>query len=194
MLINMKVNGKGFTLMEIMVVIIVIAVLASVAGPMIGTITDQGRASATKAQMTNIKSALINYKSDIGHFPHNCMTAPAKSGGNYSSADTILMNNNIDTNTLSNNAVVCGTLNLYGIPLATWNARHKGPYMDSDPSDFMMDGWSNKIVYLHSCKTIWLHSFGPDGSNDTSAAPPENITKESYTGDDIVQSVARVAF
>jgi prepilin-type N-terminal cleavage/methylation domain-containing protein len=48
---------SGFTLMEIMVVIIVIAVLASVAGPMIGSITDQGRASATKSKINSLKSA-----------------------------------------------------------------------------------------------------------------------------------------
>jgi prepilin-type N-terminal cleavage/methylation domain-containing protein len=66
---NMNRTRAGFTLMEIMVVIIVIAVLASVAGPMIGSITDQGRASATKSKMSALKSAMLAYQSDVGRLP-----------------------------------------------------------------------------------------------------------------------------
>jgi len=55
--------------MEIMVVIIVIAVLASVAGPMIGSITDQGRSSATKANLSSLKSALLAFQRDVGKMP-----------------------------------------------------------------------------------------------------------------------------
>ena len=66
----MNKRKSGFTLVEIMVVIIVIAVLASVAGPMIGSITDQGRASATKSKMSSLKSALLAYQSDVGRLPY----------------------------------------------------------------------------------------------------------------------------
>lgn len=175
-------SNKGFTLMEIMVVIIVIAVLASVAGPMIGTITDQGRASATRAQMSNIKSALINYKSDVGHYPHS---------GNIA--------NNVSTNAandsqlgidVSNNVLVNNLVANYG--LSTYATRWKGPYMDSDPSAFMADGWSTKIHWVYENKQLWLRSYGPDAILDS--VPCANVAKDTYTGDDIVLSIAKVTF
>ena len=98
---GLRAQRKGFTLMEIMVVIIVIAVLASVAGPMIGTITDQGRASATRAQMSNIKSALVALKSDTGHYPHSGSSAAADNE-TYSGADNTMMNSD------SNNVLYAG--------------------------------------------------------------------------------------
>jgi len=182
---RLRAQRKGFTLMEIMVVIIVIAVLASVAGPMIGTITDQGRASATRAQMSNIKSALVALKSDTGHYPHSNASA-AGCSTTYSGADNTMMNSD------SANVLYNGNFaqNQWGIAPATWDARYKGPYMDSDPSDFMNDAWSTKIQYeMDSSKHLWLHSAGADGAFDTNCA---NISKDAYTGDDLVLSIAIV--
>ncbi|MFA7147175.1 MAG: prepilin-type N-terminal cleavage/methylation domain-containing protein, partial [Candidatus Riflebacteria bacterium] len=62
-------NRSGFTLMEIMVVVVIIAVLASVAGPMIGDIINQGKASATRSKMSSLKSAIVTYKNDVGRYP-----------------------------------------------------------------------------------------------------------------------------
>lgn len=180
---GLRAQRKGFTLMEIMVVIIVIAVLASVAGPMIGTITDQGRASATRAQMSNIKSALVALKSDTGHYPH-CGSSAAANNEAYSGADNTMMNSD------SNNVLYAGNFakNEWNIANATWDARYKGPYMDSDPSDFMNDAWSTKIKYeMDSSNHLWLHSAGADGAFDTNCA---NISKDAYTGDDLVLSIA----
>lgn len=180
-------RGKsGFTLMEIMVVIIVIAVLASVAGPMIGTITDQGRASATKAQMSNIKSGLVAFKSDTGHYPHN--GSIESTAGAVNLADTSQMGTTDITNVLVNNLVAN-----YGIAAATFAKRWKGPYMDSDPSDFMSDGWSSKINYRHDNKQIWLRSFGPDNGEDT-GANCQNVSSDGYTGDDISLPIVKVKY
>ena len=175
-------SKRGFTLMEIMVVIIVIAVLASVAGPMIGTITDQGRASATRAQMANIKSALVTYKSDTGHYPHNGTNAFCAT--EYNGADIAQLNAD------EKNVLVNGETNFYGITSGVWNARYKGPYMDSDPSEFMMDAWSTKIKYEIQNKTIWLRSAGPDGTFDSKTCA--EISKDAYDGDDLVLSIAKI--
>ncbi len=158
---------SGFTLMEIMIVIIVIAVLASVAGPMIGNITDQGRASATKSKMSNLKSALIQYQGDVGRFPY----VGGSSNINVSSAfsQDIVM-----SATLEENNVLITNANIIRLP--NHDRKWKGPYMDSEPADFMYDSWGNKITYVRYNKNLYLVSLGANGV-------PDYGTSESYNYD-----------
>lgn len=179
-------NRTGFTLMEIMVVIIVIAVLASVAGPMIGSITDQGRASATKSKLSSLKSAMLAYQNDVGRLPFTGNADQAGKIGAYC-APAVLSGDNLAKNVLVTEEVtgVCDTISNYG-------RKWKGPYMDSDPSDFMYDSWGNEIVYEAVGNNVYLISVGPDGArgNLQDALNAEKIA--DGTEDDIVLSVARV--
>lgn len=180
-------SRQGFTLMEIMVVIIVIAVLASVAGPMIGSITDQGKASATRAAMQNVKTALVNYNNDVGKFPFSGNSkATSVQGASYNQANNIAMGQQMTTNVLVDNSA--SSINL-GIDTAIYKKRWKGPYMDSDPLEFMTDAWESKIQYKHYNKQLFLHSHGPDGIDDFLAAVAPN-----YEGDDLIMSITRVKF
>lgn len=155
----MNKRKSGFTLMEIMVVIIVIAVLASVAGPMIGSITDQGRASATKSKMSSLKSALLAYQSDVGRLPYSGNNSRAKD--QYCQV-TLLCSSNEEHNVLYSNEA-----HGYGTDNKKWpnnyTRKWKGPYMDSDPSDFMVDSWGNELQYRAEGKNVYLWSYGPDG-------------------------------
>ena len=143
----MKNRKSGFTLMEIMVVIIVIAVLASVAGPMIGSITDQGRASATKSKMSSLKSALLAYQGDVGRFPF---------GGTSSKVQTayddtkLLCSESDEYNVLLCNEDLCGTKGGFsaGSGISHYEKKWKGPYMDSEANDFMVDAWGKPIRYI----------------------------------------------
>ena len=202
----MNKRKSGFTLMEIMVVIIVIAVLASVAGPMIGSITDQGRASATKSKLSSIKSALLAYQTDVGRLPHG---GYPKKVGSYCQ-DQLMSANEEDKNVLYSNSDT-GYTSLSGDGVGTGKApgnysrRWKGPYIDSDPSDFMWDAWGNKIIYIAQNKNIYLWSAGPDGSyfgkngktggeayTDGNVEDAFKFQTNAETGcDDIVVSVAR---
>jgi prepilin-type N-terminal cleavage/methylation domain-containing protein len=184
----MNKRKSGFTLMEIMVVIIVIAVLASVAGPMIGSITDQGRASATKSKMSSLKSALLAYQSDVGRLPYTGKNSRDKSA--YC-ADSLLSPNTEDNNVLYSNS-----LNGYGADTTqqpnNYSRKWKGPYMDSDPSDFMVDSWGNNIRYQAFNKNVYLWSAGPDCEFET--ANLDELFKMQTNGsdcDDIVISVYR---
>ncbi len=178
---------SGFTLMEIMVVIIVIAVLASVAGPMIGSITDQGRASATKSKMSSLKSALLAYQGDVGRFPYtgkNVQHAPNYDTGN------ILSCNNEDKNVL-----VCNGSLLTGSGIKNYGKKWKGPYMDSDVSDFMIDSWGQPIQYVAYNKNLYLWSYGPDMQPGETDNNVDKIATKLSTNpdevDDIVLSVTR---
>jgi general secretion pathway protein G len=61
-------NG-GFTLIEIMVVIVILSLLAILVGPKIIGRTDDAKIADAKVQIRNLESALKLYKLDSGVFP-----------------------------------------------------------------------------------------------------------------------------
>jgi general secretion pathway protein G len=75
-------NKRGFTLIEIMVVIVILALLAALVGPKIMGRTDDAKVQTTKTQIRNLESALKLYKLDNGVYPsteqglNSLVTAP----------------------------------------------------------------------------------------------------------------------
>jgi general secretion pathway protein G len=62
-------NNAGFTLIELMVVIIILGLLAAIVMPRIVGETDRARYETAKAQMRILEDALKRYKLDNGVFP-----------------------------------------------------------------------------------------------------------------------------
>jgi len=62
-------NTAGFTLIEIMVVIIILGLLAAIVMPRIVGETDRARYEQAKVQMRILEDALKRYKLDNGRFP-----------------------------------------------------------------------------------------------------------------------------
>jgi len=62
-------NEKGFTLVELALVLMIIAVLAGIAIPSYLSMKDRSKESATKTEMASIAESLESYKSDSGHYP-----------------------------------------------------------------------------------------------------------------------------
>ena len=60
---------RGFTFLEIMLVVVIIGILFSIVGPRLIGRADKARRHATKAQIGSIKTALSLYEMDIGNFP-----------------------------------------------------------------------------------------------------------------------------
>ena len=60
---------KGFTFVEIMVVVAILAVLAAIVVPRIMGRTDEAKITAAKVQMRNVEGALKLYKLDTGQYP-----------------------------------------------------------------------------------------------------------------------------
>ena len=65
----MTEKRDAFTLMEILVVVFIIGLLATLVGPRVIGLMTKGKISATKATLSAIKTGLVEYKQDIGHFP-----------------------------------------------------------------------------------------------------------------------------
>ncbi|HEY6871897.1 MAG TPA: type II secretion system major pseudopilin GspG [Geobacteraceae bacterium] len=62
-------NNRGFTLIEIMVVIVILALLAALVAPRIMGRSDDAKIADAKVQIRNIESALKLYKLDNGGYP-----------------------------------------------------------------------------------------------------------------------------
>lgn len=68
MLKTLKEN-RGFTLIELMVVIVILSILAVMVGPKIIGRSDDAKIADAKVQIRNIETALKLYKLDSGSYP-----------------------------------------------------------------------------------------------------------------------------
>jgi general secretion pathway protein G len=62
-------NKKGFTLIEVMVVIVILALLAALVAPKMMGRADDAKITKTRVDIEGIKSALKLYKLDNGNYP-----------------------------------------------------------------------------------------------------------------------------
>ncbi|MBE9532466.1 MAG: type II secretion system major pseudopilin GspG [Proteobacteria bacterium] len=60
---------QGFTLIEIMVVIVILAILAAVVAPRVIGRVDESRVTESKVQVKNFETALKMYRLDNGKYP-----------------------------------------------------------------------------------------------------------------------------
>jgi general secretion pathway protein G len=60
---------RGFTLLEIIVVVFILSLLAAIVAPRIIGRTDDARIEATKVQIRNVETALKLFKMDNGFYP-----------------------------------------------------------------------------------------------------------------------------
>ena len=62
-------NNKGFTLLEIIVVVFILSLLAAIVAPKIIGRTDDARIAEAKIQIKNFETALKLFKLDNGFYP-----------------------------------------------------------------------------------------------------------------------------
>jgi general secretion pathway protein G len=64
-------NNKGFSLIEMLVVMVLMGLLASLVGPKLFSKVDKAKINTAKAQIEMASTALDAYRLDIGRFPKN---------------------------------------------------------------------------------------------------------------------------
>lgn len=64
------VYSNGFTLLELLVVIVIIGLLASYVGPRYFSQVGKSEVQTARAQMVAFEQALDQYRLDVGHFPN----------------------------------------------------------------------------------------------------------------------------
>lgn len=66
-----QIKQRGFTLIEVMVVVVILAILAAIIVPRILSRPDQARQVAAKQDIVAIENAMELYKLDNGFYPSN---------------------------------------------------------------------------------------------------------------------------
>lgn len=62
-------NKKGFTLVELMVVVAILGILVAVAVPVYNNVTENAKKTACKSNISTIESAVVMYQAEEGAIP-----------------------------------------------------------------------------------------------------------------------------
>ncbi|NLF92971.1 MAG: type II secretion system major pseudopilin GspG [Oligosphaeraceae bacterium] len=60
---------RPFTLIEIMIVVVIIGMLAALVGPNLTRRLDKAKVNTTKAQLVNLKNAVLDFRMDVSEYP-----------------------------------------------------------------------------------------------------------------------------
>lgn len=184
-----KRNEKGFTLIEVVVVVAVIAILAAVLTPYITKYIDDSKVAKARNEVQVIAAAMTNAYKDLGRWP-NRNTASANYDGLYTGTvtpSTAFINsatgwpvagalwNSLDTHLVTNDHTYDNTS----------DTKWRGPYAITLPAD----PWGNPYVINAADFTaattpptpVWVLSAGPNGVIDT----PIATGTTAPVGDDI---------
>jgi prepilin-type N-terminal cleavage/methylation domain-containing protein len=187
-----KRNVKGFTLIEVVVVVAVIAILAAVLTPYITKYIDDSKIAKARNEVQVVAAAVTNAYKDLGRWP-NRNTAVADYGGLYTGATTPAAAffgaatgwtaagagwNALDTHLVTNG---------HTYP-AAGDTRWAGPYAATLPVDpwgrpYVINAANFQIQPVPPAAPIpvWVLSAGPNGIVETNIA---NTAAAAVTGGD----------
>ncbi|MBN2226597.1 MAG: prepilin-type N-terminal cleavage/methylation domain-containing protein [candidate division Zixibacteria bacterium] len=140
-----KTNHFGFTLVELVIVIVILGIVAAVAVPRFGALTENSKINATKDEIARIKTAIIGdsrvvsggeytnrgFEGDVGYAPSRLVDLVHR-------PDSIPSYNKFTR--------------------IGWN----GPYLDSAEQHYLTDAWQSPYVYDPNARTITSTSVTPN--------------------------------
>lgn len=130
MVMEFRKLDQGFTLIELVVIIVILGVLAGVAIPVFSNFTNSAKINATREEMNTIKRAIVG-------------NPAAVSGGQYIDRGFegdcgFVPSALIDLTLRPDSVTPYDRLTRIG-----WN----GPYLDSSRGDYLRDAWGNNYTY-----------------------------------------------
>lgn len=187
--------SRGFTLVEMVIVLSVVAILAAILVPVVGSSIQQARVARAAADVQAIGKALVQFHQDIGRWPsHNNSlggtltafsllrgpgelpaAAPATVSWNQAPAEDPAAF--LTTNTYYG-AWVGNQRRAQGLPV--WN----GPYVNEVRRDPWGDSYLVNVMYLPggaapaAANRVYVLSAGPDRTSDTSFATTADVRND----------------
>ena len=143
---NYRLDQRGFTLIELVIVIVTLGILAAVAVPKFSDLAKASKINAAKQELDALRKSIIGNPSAVAGgkyidrgFEGDCGFVPSR---------------------LEDLAIRPGSLSVYD-PLTRlgWN----GPYIDTSQGAYLLDPWDNSYIYQPGLRTI----FSSGGSSDT---------------------------
>jgi len=79
-------NGPGFTLVEILIVIVILGILTAIVAFAVGNMTSNAKSTGCAAEQTTLSTALEEYKAHTGSYPATMSALTVGSGAFLKSA------------------------------------------------------------------------------------------------------------
>ena len=160
-------GNRGFTFMELVMVIVILGILSAIAVPKLGDMIDSSKINTTRQEMMTIKEALI--------------------GNATARVSAVVIDQGFigDNHGLTNNFVM-GDLRLYIgiIHLETkpqgWDGWNKitrkgwnGPYISDDGTkSYLKDAWDRPYIFSEN---LLVSASGPNGENTITSMGPDSV-------------------
>ncbi len=139
MIISSAKDHKGFTLIELSIVMIIAGVLLTLLGGALTSFFKQSRINQTETRMAAIETAMDNFLSLNNRLP--CPASPTAAPG------AAAFNVEVTTTNCNSNATISGAISVVGrsasrvrigtVPVRSLNL----------PDEFAVDGWGNRFTY-----------------------------------------------
>lgn len=138
-------DRRGFSLVELVIVIVVLGILAAFAVPRFGSMSSSAKIAATKEEMTSLKRAIVGNPSAV-------------SGGQY--IDRGFEGDiGFAPSRLQDLAIKPDSVAAYNqLTRLGWN----GPYMDSAGGLYLKDAWGTNYVYDRPSRRLISIGGAPD--------------------------------
>lgn len=132
-------DGSGFTLIELTIIIVILAVIATFGIPVMGKMINASRTAATKNELSTLKTAIVGKigERNIRGYENDLGAPPASLRDLYEQPSGVSEWNKFT-----------GT---------GWN----GPYIDGDNGNYLRDAWGENYLYDPEGRTI-TSIGGPD--------------------------------